>query len=73
MMVSVLDLVWAFLVKGKFPQTLLSIWLGVGEALPFILGMEDPLLGRAERSIPAARRGTPLGARGLTAKARAKR
>jgi hypothetical protein len=53
----------AFLVKGKFPHTLLSIWLGVGEALASILGMKDPLLGRAERSIPAARRGAPLGAR----------
>jgi hypothetical protein len=57
MMVSVLDLVWAFLVKGKFPQTLLSIWLGVGEALPFILGMEDPcsaaLSGQSPRPVGA--------------------
>ena len=71
----------AFLVKGKLPHTLLSIHLsspsgclGVSKALPSILGMKGPpLLGRAERSIPAARKGHAFWRAGLTAKARAER
>jgi len=36
-------------------------------------GMRLPLLGRAERSTPKARRVAPEGAKGLTANARAER
>jgi hypothetical protein len=35
-----------------------------GSAFFYILGMIDPLLGRAEQSTPEARRGAPFGARG---------
>ena len=71
----------AFLVKSKFSRTLLfSIhlasppvgWVSARRFLPF-LGMEAPLLGRAERSIPAARKGRAFRRAGLTAKARAER
>src|SRR6516225_4804193 len=49
----------AFLVKGKFPHMLLScrVLRLVGFSGRSILGMKAPLLGRAERSIPAARKG----------------
>ena len=67
----------AFLVKGKFPHMLLSCRVlrlaGFSGALPSILGMKAPLLGRAERSIPAARKGRAFRRAGLTAEARAER
>jgi hypothetical protein len=55
----------ALLVKRKFRQALIypfaqSLCWG---ALHSILGVEAPLLGRAERSIPLAREGRALGAR----------
>jgi hypothetical protein len=42
--------------------------VGVIEVLPSILGMKAPLLGRAERSIPTARKGRAFRRAGLTAK-----
>ena len=61
------------LVKRKFCQTLIcpfaqSLRWG---ALYSILGMEALLLGRAEQSIPSARKGRAVRRAGLTAKARA--
>jgi hypothetical protein len=65
----------AELLSCRRPKTLYGAsavgW--VQRALPSILGMKAPLLGRAERSIPAARKGRAFGRAGLTAKARAER
>ena len=68
----------AFLVKSKFLRRLLFFYpliesSGCQRGASFHSWHGGPLLGRAERSIPAARKGRAVRRAGLTAKARAER